>query len=205
MKKEGDGYYYNDKTTGDKVYLTAENPYSKGLGGEDRVVIGKTSPDWTGGFKNTFTYKDFDFSFFLYARWGQMMKFDKVLGKYTSDMKYNIPNYFTYYDKTIEADQDVLFYAADASVTSGYSNGDYAALNFTDASFWKLKNVTLGYTLPKSICSKLGIGKLRVYGTATNLFVYSPNKYVKNYDPEMNGSIDFPLSKEFVFGLNLTF
>ncbi len=205
VKKDGDGYYYNDKTTGDKVYLTAENPYSKGLGGEDRVVIGKTSPDWTGGFKNTFTYKDFDFSFFLYARWGQMMKFDKVLGKYTSDMKYNIPNYFTYYDKTIEADQDVLFYAADASVTSGYSNGDYAALNFTDASFWKLKNVTLGYTLPKSICSKLGIGKLRVYGTATNLFVYSPNKYVKNYDPEMNGSIDFPLSKEFVFGLNLTF
>lgn len=205
VKQDNGGYFYNDKETGEKVYLSAENPYQKGLGGEDRVIIGKTSPDWSGGLKNTLTYKNFDFSFFLYARWGQMMKFDKVLGKYTPNMQYNIPEYFTYYDRTLEADQDVLFYAADITSTNNYSNGDYSALNFTDGSFLKLKNITLGYTLPNSICSKLGISKLRVYGTVTNLFVFSPNDYVKGYDPEMNGSIDFPLNREFVFGLNLTF
>ena len=203
VSKDADGYFYNDKKTGDKVYITAEKPYSLDLGGDDRSIIGKTTPDWTGGIKNSFTYKDFDFSFFIYARWGQMMKFDKVLGKYSQKGKYNIPEYFTYYDKTLEQDQDVLFYAIDANGQDNYPHAD--ALSFVDGSFWKLKNVTLGYTLPKSICQKFGISKLRVYGTATNLFVFSPSKYVENYDPEMSGSVEFPLSKEFVFGINLTF
>ena len=171
------------------------------------MIIGKTSPDWTGGIKNTFTYKDFDFSFFIYARWGQMMKFDKVIGKYQPNFaNYNIPEYFTYYDTTLEQDQNVLFYAANALREASYSGYEGASdMAYTNGSFWKLKNVTLGYTLPKSICQKFGVSRLRIYGTATNLFVFSPNKYVKDYDPEMNGSIDFPLSGEFVFGLNLTF
>ncbi len=207
VHKDNNGYFYNDKNTNEKVYLTAENPYTTGLGGEDRMIIGKTSPDWTGGIKNTFTYKDFDFSFFIYARWGQMMKFDKVIGKYQPNFaNYNIPEYFTYYDTTLEQDQNVLFYAANALREASYSGYEGASdMAYTNGSFWKLKNVTLGYTLPKSICQKFGVSRLRIYGTATNLFVFSPNKYVKDYDPEMNGSIDFPLSSEFVFGLNLTF
>ncbi|MDU8957710.1 MAG: SusC/RagA family protein, partial [Bacteroides sp.] len=170
----------------------------------DRQVIGRNTPDWTLGFKNNFRYKDFDLSVFLYARWGQMMNYGSVIGKYSPNPDYNVPTYFTYYDKTIEADQDVLFYAIDKSKDRSAYEG-YDSMYYVDGSFFKLKNVTLGYTLPSKFTKRFGISNLRVYATMTNLFTYSPNKYVKNYDPEMNGSINFPLSRDCIFGLNLTF
>lgn len=156
------------------------------------------------GFKNNFTYKNFDLSFFFYARWGQMMNYGSVIGKYSPNPDYNVPTYFTYYDKTIQADQDVLFYAIDSSKNRSAYDG-YDSMYYVDGSFFKLKNVTLGYTLPNNWMKRFGITNLRIYATMTNLFTYSPCKYVKDYDPEMNGSIDFPLSRDCIFGLNLTF
>ena len=202
VKKDGNGYYYMNPE-GERVDITAENPY--GVRADyDRQVIGRNTPDWTLGFKNNFRYKDFDLSVFLYARWGQMMNYGSVIGKYSPNPDYNIPTYFTYYDKTIEADQDVLFYAIDNSKDRSAYEG-YDSMYYVDGSFFKLKNVTLGYTLPGKLTKRFGISNLRVYATMTNLFTYSPNKYVKNYDPEMNGSINFPLSRDCIFGLNLTF
>lgn len=202
VKKDGNGYYYMNPE-GERVDITAENPY--GVRADyDRQVIGRNTPDWTLGFKNNFRYKDFDLSVFLYARWGQMMNYGSVIGKYSPNPDYNIPTYFTYYDKTIEADQDVLFYAIDKSKDRSAYEG-YDSMYYVDGSFFKLKNVTLGYTLPSKLTKRFGISNLRVYATMTNLFTYSPNKYVKNYDPEMNGSINFPLSRDCIFGLNLTF
>lgn len=202
VKKDGNGYYYMNPE-GERVDITAENPY--GVRADyDRQVIGRNTPDWTLGFKNNFRYKDFDLSVFLYARWGQMMNYGSVIGKYSPNPDYNIPTYFTYYDKTIEADQNVLFYAIDKSKDRSAYEG-YDSMYYVDGSFFKLKNVTLGYTLPGKLTKRFGISNLRVYATMTNLFTYSPNKYVKNYDPEMNGSINFPLSRDCIFGLNLTF
>lgn len=202
VSRDDKGYYYMD---GDKrVDITKDNPYTV-RAGEDRQVLGHNTPDWTLGFKNTFTYKDFDLSFFIYARWGQMMKFDKMIGIYDpSGLVHTFPEYFTYYDKTIQADQNVLFPAADSNKQfKDYDN--YTDMSYVNGSFWKIKNITLGYTLPKNLCTRLGLTNLRVYGTITNPFVFSPSKYVEDYDPEMGGSLDFPLSKELVFGVNLTF
>lgn len=66
VKKDGNGYYYMNPE-GERVDITAENPY--GVRADyDRQVIGRNTPDWTLGFKNNFRYKDFDLSVFLYAR-----------------------------------------------------------------------------------------------------------------------------------------
>ena len=81
----------------------------------------------------------------------------------------------------------------------------FGGLNYVNGSFFKLKNITLGYTLPKMLSKKLSIEKLRVYGTVTNLLVLSKSDILKNYDPEMNGELDYPLTKQLVFGLNVTF
>lgn len=202
VKKDGTGYFYTD-AEGKRVDINAENPYQV-RDGYDRQIIGNNSPDWTLGFKNNFKYKDFDLSFFFYARWGQMMNFGSVIGKYSPAPDYNVPAYFTYYDKTIQANQDVLFYAIDSSKNRSAYDG-YDSMYYVDGSFFKLKNVTLGYTLPQKWSKRVGISNLRVYATMTNLFTFSPSKYVKDYDPEMNGSIDFPLSRDCIFGLNLTF
>lgn len=202
VKKDGTGYFYTD-AEGKRVDINAENPYQV-RDGYDRQIIGNNSPDWTLGFKNNFKYKDFDLSFFFYARWGQMMNFGSVIGKYSPAPDYNVPAYFTYYDKTIQANQDVLFYAIDSSKNRSAYDG-YDSMYYVDGSFFKLKNVTLGYTLPQKWSKRVGISNLRVYATMTNLFTFSPSKYVKDYDPEMNGSINFPLSRDCIFGLNLTF
>lgn len=202
VQRDGNGYFYMNPD-GERVEINAENPYNARVD-YDRQVIGRNTPDWTMGFKNNFRYKDFDLSIFLYARWGQMMNYGSVIGKYSPKPDYNIPEYFTYYDKTIEADQNVLFYAIDQSKERSTYTG-YDSMYYVDGSFLKLKNVTLGYTLPKKYARTLGIDNLRVYATMTNLFTYSPSEYVKDYDPEMNGSINFPLSRDFIFGINLTF
>ena len=47
---------------------------------------------------------------------------------------------------------------------------DIETLNYIDGSYWKIKTVSLGYTFPKSLTSKLGVSKLRAYVTANNLF-----------------------------------
>ena len=72
-------------------------------------------------------------------------------------------------------------------------------------SFFKIKNITLGYNLPKDLLKKFGFEKLRVYGTITNPFVVAKSHLLKDYDPEMNGSLNYPLTKQLVFGLNLSF
>ena len=80
-----------------------------------------------------------------------------------------------------------------------------------DGSFLRLKNVTLGYTLPNKWTKKAYINRLRVYGTAQNLFCLT--KY-SGYDPEVNiatgltPNIDYnryPRSRTYTFGAQLTF
>ena len=81
----------------------------------------------------------------------------------------------------------------------------YYALRYVDGSFIKIKNITLGYSLPKSILKSAGIEKCRFYATITNPFVFAKSHLLKDYDPEMNGSLKYPLTKQFVFGVNVTF
>lgn len=112
-----------------------------------------------------------------------------------------IPAYFNYWTPTNPSnDFPVMDYTASPSTMTGFRG-----LNYVEGSFFKLKNITLGYTLPKTLSRKLSIDKLRVYGTVTNLLVLSKSHLLKDYDPEMNGSLQYPLTKQVVFGLNVTF
>jgi hypothetical protein len=81
----------------------------------------------------------------------------------------------------------------------------FSGLNYIDGSFFKIKNITLGYTLPSGTFRKVAIQKLRVYATITNPLIIAKSHLIKDYDPEMNGSLDYPLTKQVVAGLNLTF
>jgi TonB-linked SusC/RagA family outer membrane protein len=86
-----------------------------------------------------------------------------------------------------------------------------------DGSFIRLQSLTIGYTLPKKLLSKLKIEKLRVYSTASNLFIITN---YSGYDPEISSSVrnsaysnltpgidysSYPKSRGFTFGLNVSF
>ena len=74
-----------------------------------------------------------------------------------------------------------------------------------DGSYFRLKNIQIGYTLPKNITQKIHCSRLRFYVTATNLFTIT--KY-SGYDPEVGSGVDYgnyPQSRTFTFGLNANF
>jgi TonB-linked SusC/RagA family outer membrane protein len=75
-----------------------------------------------------------------------------------------------------------------------------------DASYLRLKNITLGYTLPKEILTRVGISHLRVFASATNLFTWDN---LKIYDPELRSGFNtgayYPLQKSYNLGVNVRF
>jgi hypothetical protein len=75
-----------------------------------------------------------------------------------------------------------------------------STLQYISGSFAKLRNVTLGYTLPQSMLDKLGISTVRVYVSAVNPLTIS---HTKDYDPERGGSENFPMTKSYLIGANI--
>lgn len=167
---------------------------------DDRKYIGSAVPDWTLGFQNTFTYKGFDLNIYLFARWGQMIK-NELLGRYNPAGTGNGPAYLDYW--TPENPTNDFPRPLQGAQLSGYTG--YTTLTYVDGSYFKIKNLTLGYTLPKKISSKILIGNLRVYATASNLLTVAKSPLVKYYDPENSGSEKAPMSKQIVFGVNVDF
>ena len=207
LVKESDGRFYKiDEETGSAavdengnvIYYTSDNKYTPS--DADYQILGHNSPDWSLGFQNNFTWKDFDLSVFVYARYGQMFAYD-MLTSYDPKGIRNFPTYFNYWTENNPSND---FPAANANKGLEQYTG-YYALRYVDGSFIKIKNITLGYSLPKSILKSAGIEKCRFYATITNPFVFAKSHLLKDYDPEMNGSLKYPLTKQFVFGVNVTF
>ena len=111
------------------------------------------------------------------------------------------PEYFNYWTpENPSNDFPVMNYLSTTSSMTGFSG-----LSYLDGSFFKIKNITLGYTLPANLLKRVSIQRLRVYATITNPLIYAKSHLIKQYDPEMNGSLEYPLTKQVVAGLNLTF
>lgn len=150
---------------------------------KDRTVIGNAMPKWFGGITNTFEYKGFDLSF--------MFQFN-----YGNDI-YNATR--LYATQTRSGRRNMLAEVADrwtptnasnsVPSTKGYITNDVYSRFVEDGSFLRLKNLTLGYTLPKKWTNKFHASRLRVYVTGQNLFCL--NNY-SGYDPEVN-SLNNPM------------
>ena len=180
-----------------KITYDAENPYS--VNADDKQMIGHRSPDWSLGFQNTFTWKGFDLSIYMYWRHGQTFYYDPIT--WYSSSGGSFPSHFNYWT-TENPSND---FPALNSSRNWRADEYYTSLAYVDGSFFKIKNITLGYTLPTNICKKIRLQSLRLYGTITNPLVHASSHLLKNYDPEMGGSLDFPLTKQLVFGLNVSF
>lgn len=211
MKTNTDGstaYYYADLAAAQQydASLTAANSRYN-VSANDYQILGHNSPDWSLGIQNTFKYKNIDLGVYAYFRWGQMISYN-MMGWYQPERfaanaspSRTIPEYYNYWTpENPSNDFPVMQYQETASTLTGFSG-----LNYVDGSFFKIKNITLGYTMPKGVAEKLSLGKLRIYGTMTNPLIVAKSHLIKQYDPEMNGEMAYPLTKQLVFGLNMTF
>ncbi len=163
----------------------------------DRVVLGTNRPKWTANLTNNFKIGNFDLNVQLYARWGQMMEYEYGANYYDPSGTENSlkHNYWTPENPTND-------YPRPNSSRTRFGTLYYSSLTYQDASFVKLRGVTLGYTIPQTILDRFSIGQLRLYVTGRNVFVLSK---VENYDPERGGATSNPIPRLIVGGINLEF
>lgn len=180
---------------GNEVSDGGVHPYNSNY---DKQILGSKTPDGILGFNNSFYWKGFDLSIYAVMRWGQMIE-SKALGWFTAGSD-NQPAGTKYWTPENENT-----YFPRPGVYKGIPTTGIESLKFIDGSYAKIKNITLGYTVPKKLLRKVGIEKLRVYGTAYNTLIIPFKDALKDTDPENGGSDTFPLYKEYVIGINLSF
>ena len=196
LQKKSDGVWTLTDENGNVTEYTAANPYT--IKAEDRQILGQRSPKVTFGFNNEFTWKNFDLRVFITGRYGMTVS-GAFLGFFGYGNK-NMPegtNYWTENNPSNDFPRPYLSRSTDYSSPT-------SSLSTVDGSYWKIKTVSLGYTLPWKVSSKLNISRLRVYATVNNPFIFAKSHLMRNVDPEVN-SDEFPLYKQLVFGVNLTF
>lgn len=168
---------------------------------DDYYVLGNAAPKWSGSLLNNFSYKNFDLSVLLIARWDWTIPYG-LTGWYRTDGINSSPKICDYWTPE---NQNARYPRPDASISNGQDQYQQWA-NYFDGSYLKVKNVTLGYTLPKKWLDALKIDRARIYFTASNPFIWTKCDYLKDYDPEKGGNDDdAPLSKQYVFGVNISF
>lgn len=159
---------------------------------DDRVVVGSSVPKWSAGFNSEFRFRNFDVSFFLYSRYGQTINYQYTYSPSGAENSLSTREYWTPENPTNDLPRPGL------SIPSQFLR----TINYTDGSFLKLRSVVIGYTLPEKISKVLGMSRCRVYLSGKNLLVLSK---IKDYDPEMEGSLTFPTVRLFVGGVNIEF
>ena len=168
----------------------------------DRKILGHANPDYIVGLNNSLTYRNFDLGFFVMARYGQTIKSD-LLGWYNAKTGFS-NNQISGVDFWTEDNQGAYFPVPGSGDVDGNAKM-MPSLQYRDGSFIKVKNITFGYTLPLNISKIAKMERCRFYFTAYNPFLYVKDKQLRGTDPETNGSDAFPLYKQYVFGVNLTF
>ncbi len=170
-------------------------------GNNDRAIVGKARPRWSGGWRNTFTYKDFELSFFIFARW----KFMVPAGSVNLDGRYAMRSL----DYWVAGENENAEYYGPG--TNGQSADTYASsMNYQDGSYIKMRNISLGYNFTKKQLAPLGLSSLKVYIQAMNPFtIYSKCKWLDtdmmSYDNNTRNFGTTTTIRSWVVGLNVGF
>lgn len=170
---------------------------------QDKTKIGKGTPDWTYGINFTAGYKNLDFSMLISGVLGQ----DILDVTRRLDCRYvNLPAEFINRWHGEGTSNDMPRY----TFTNNNDNYRISDLYVKNGNYMRIKNIQLGYTLPKALTQQVFIQRLRLYVAAENLLTITP---YKGLDPELGGGeksngIDrgyYPQARTFTVGLNLAF
>ena len=209
---------------------------------DDRTSIGSPLPKFTYGFNNAFSYKDFDLTIFIQGSYGNKI-FNNLnrqltgMGYWTNQLKTamdyaniipidankqypfvdengrNINNWFEDINNVTVSNPNTKMSRAGQGLP--YDNRRTSTRYIEDGSYLRIKNIVLGYTLPKNIVRKVQLDNARLYMNIQNLYTFT--KY-SGYDPEVGinpqdasnlafgyDSGRYPAPRLISFGINLTF
>ncbi len=164
----------------------------------DKVILGQTTPKWMGGFTNTFRYKNWRLNIFIQTVQG-VMKNDPDLNYVDETGRRNTPAAVGYWTPDNKNNtRPALSYFN----TRGYGYP-------SNASYTRLKDITLSYTMSQKLVEALKLGGVTVYASGRNLYTWT--KWI-GWDPENNYSgrgtgdwtNNYPETRSFVFGINVS-
>ncbi|MCM5662404.1 SusC/RagA family TonB-linked outer membrane protein [Galbibacter mesophilus] len=174
---------------------------------DDKTIIGDPNPDFTGGLNNTFTYKGLDFNiFFQTAIGGDILDYTLLeLGSGDSNATTEVLNAWTPTNTNTNVPSAAV---REKRITSRY---------IYDGSYVRLKNVSLGYSLPSQVVERLGVQNLRFYISGQNLLTFTDypgldpeTSYRSNGGQGANTNLglaygNYPNVRSFTLGMNLKF
>jgi TonB-linked SusC/RagA family outer membrane protein len=226
--KEYDYYYKAYGLTEGQPWIVDQNGDGK-IDPDDRAIT-SMDPDWMGSFTSNLSWKNWDFSFSLYAKVGYKVYSSFLTsnildlgdrGRQKLNMDWYIPAGTLVDCDGVNEDgtyinpkyQETTHYGEYPFPNNGGSSGGVGrqsgewnqAKGVTSASFMKVKNITLGYTFDKNFLNKFGCKHLRLYATVTNPFVFTG---YKGFDPEWaNAGVkqDGPSTINYQVGASIKF
>ncbi|HEY4155864.1 MAG TPA: hypothetical protein VGM24_10570, partial [Puia sp.] len=227
--KYGAGNYYQPTSSGsavigDRKFIDV-NGDSK-ITADDQVPLGSPIPKFYGGVNFDATYKNFDFSLFFYGTYGNKIfnyqertleSFESSTGSVGIE-NIGLKYYQNAWSSSNPSNRYAIISANDFNVNTRPSD-----VYVEDGSYLRLRNLTIGYTLPVKLSSANFAPKIRIYFTGQNLFTIT--KYTgldpeigipQGTDPNTGASVrnvtasgidvgTYPSSRYFTFGLNVTF
>ncbi len=170
----------------------------------DRVLLGGSLPRFMFGGTITGGYKDFDISMAFQGVGKQNVRITSGMATAMPGNWGNIPailddNYWSSF-KTEEDNAKVKYpRLTNTNGSSNLSMSDYWMFN---GRYFRMKNLTIGYTLPAILTQKVNISRLRLYISGSDLFCLS--KYPTGWDPE-RGDSSYPITSSLLFGININF
>lgn len=199
---------YVDTETGNSVFEDVNKDGQITVA--DRQILGNASPKFYGGLTNNISYKSFDLGiFFTFQSGNKVVSFDRILGEGggTKDANRMI---FAYNLRRWQKPGDITDVPRVTSVGNNYTIEQNSRF-LEDGSFLRLKSLTVGYTLPKSIVSKAGIKNVRVYFIGANLWLLTnyigPDPEATHTSDQNARGIDVgtpPQPQSYQFGINVT-
>jgi TonB-linked SusC/RagA family outer membrane protein len=193
-----------DPATGDAIYQDTDGDGD--ITSNDRVIVGNPHPSFTGGFTNTFSFRNFDLTGFVTFSQGNDVF--KLMGIFSDDGGFNTDNKFA---------NAKTYWRQPGDVTNeprpsydGTSRATEISSRFVeDGSYLRMQELTLGYRLPEHLAGRLGFASWRLYLSARNLFTITG---YSGYTPDVNSSDDkniglgvdyyaYPASRTFTFGV----
>jgi len=217
-------YYSEDEIgvhAGDAKFrdISGENGVPDGkIDDYDKTDIGNPFPWLTYGFNLNVDYKGFDFQLFCQGVYGNEIynavrhrtegtgneatlstTMSDVWVDYTDVMKQSMENNGIDWTTLINTDGTI------PNPNGSSMNSETSSRFVESGAYFRVKNIQLGYTLPKSLVSRVNIDRCRIYISASNLLTIT--KYT-GYDPEIGSGIDYgnyPQARTYMLGLNLDF
>ncbi len=195
-----------DPQTGDAIWNTGSDDVFDP--NADRFIVGNAQPDFFGGLTNDLRYKNVDLTVFFQFTYGnEVLNYNRYFYEHGGERTtgYTATQLRRWQQPGDQTDVPRM-------ASRNYNTALRPSRLVEDGSFLRLKNLSLGYTLPKSVIGKLALSRLRVYVAAQNLLTFTG---YSGLDPEVSadaselvGGIDFatmPQPRVLMGGINLSF